>query len=159
VSDDPGSDIPPPVPAGADREGERRSMGITTLAFKVASRDTGGALFVVEQTNHGRGGPPRHVHFAQEEWFYAVEGEFVAEVGGRVHRLAPGDSLLAPRNIPHVWAFVGGGVGRLLIAFTPAGQMEAFFRAVTATASMPSENPELWLAHGMRVVGPPLAVD
>jgi hypothetical protein len=36
--------------------------------------------------------------------------------------------------------------------------MEAFFRAVTATEAMPSEDPGLWLAHGMRVVGPPLAV-
>src|SRR5690242_8234756 len=119
---------PSVVPAGGGRDGERRSMGITTLTFKVASRDTAGAFFVVEQTNHGRGGPPRHVHLAQEEWFYAVEGEFVAEVGGRLHRLAPGDSLLAPRHVPHAWAFVGDGVGRLLICFTPAGQMEAFFR-------------------------------
>jgi quercetin 2,3-dioxygenase len=152
------ADIPRPVWAGADREGERRGMGITTLAFKVMPRETGGGLFVVEQTSHGRGGPPRHVHLHQEEWFYPLAGEFVVEVGGRTHRLGTGDSILAPRDIPHTWAFVGDGVGRLLIGFTPAGQMEAFFRAVTATGAMPSEDPGLWLAHGMRVVGPPLAL-
>jgi quercetin 2,3-dioxygenase len=158
MSDDARPEFPQAVRLGADRDGERRNMGITTLAFKVASRDTGGALFVVEQTNRARGGPPRHIHLAQEEWFYALEGEFIVEVGGRTDRLGPGDSLLAPRGIEHSWAFVGDRVGRLLIAFTPAGQMEAFFRAVTATEAMPSEDPGLWLAHGMRVVGPPLAV-
>ena len=158
MSEEVGPGVPRLVSAGADRELEPRSMGITTLAFKVMPSETDGGLFVVEQTSHARGGPPRHVHFHQEEWFYPLEGEFVVEVGGRTHRLGAGDSILAPRNIPHTWAFVGDGVGRLLIAFTPAGQMEAFFRAVTATEAMPSEDPDLWLAHGLSVVGPPLAL-
>jgi quercetin 2,3-dioxygenase len=147
------------VPAGADRDGERRTMGITTLTFKVATRDTGGALFVIEQANHARGGPPRHVHPDQDEFFFAVEGEYVVEVGGTASRLGPGDSVLAPREVPHAWAFTGHGAGRLLVAFTPAGDMEGFFRKVTATDAMPSQDPALWLAHGMRVVGPPLDVD
>jgi len=147
------------VPAGADRDGERRTMGITTLTFKVATRDTGGGLFLIEQTNHAKGGPPRHVHPDQDEWFSAVEGEYIVEVGGLTRRLTPGDSLLAPRAVPHTWAFVGDGTGRLLVGFTPAGDMEAFFREVTKTDAMPSQDPELWLAHGMRVVGPPLPVD
>jgi quercetin dioxygenase-like cupin family protein len=155
----PGPESPPLVPAGSDREGERRSMGITTLAFKVATRDTGGGLFLIEQTNHAKGGPPRHVHPDQDEWFYAVEGAYLVEVGGHTHRLGPGDSLLAPRNVAHTWAFVGEETGRLLVGFTPAGAMEAFFREVTKAESMPAQDPELWLAHGMRVVGPPLPTE
>ncbi len=149
----------PPVRAGADREAKRRTMGITTLTFKVATADTGGALFVIEQENHAKGGPPRHVHPHQDEWFYVVEGDFVVEVGGATHRLGGGDSVLAPRDVPHAWAFVGDATGRLIVAFTPAGAMEAFFRKVTATDAMPTQDPELWLDHGMRVVGPPLPVD
>jgi len=154
-----GHDSSPLVPAGADRDGEHRSMGITTLAFKVATDDTGGGLFVIEQTNHAKGGPPRHVHPDQDEWFYAIEGEFVVEVGGTAHRLTAGGSLLAPRGVAHVWAFVGEGVGRMIVAFTPAGKMEAFFREVTKTEAMPAQDPDLWLAHGMRVLGPPLPVE
>jgi len=134
-------------------------MGITSLAFKVTARETDGRLFLMEQTSHAPGGPPRHLHLEQEEWFYAVEGEFLVEVGRRSHRLAAGDSLLAPRGVPHAWTFVGGGVGRLLIGFSPAGSIEAFFRLVGATGSMPAEDPDLWLAHGMHLVGPPLMVD
>jgi hypothetical protein len=35
----------------------------------------------------------------------------------------PGDSLFAPRRVPHVWAHVGEGRGSILVAFTPAGKM------------------------------------
>lgn len=151
-------DLPVPVPAGADCEDAHRSMGITTLAFKVTTAQTGGDLFVIEQTNNAKGGPPRHVHPDQDEWFSAIEGEFVVEVGEATYRLTPGDSLLAPRGVPHVWAFVGESTGRLIVAFSPAGKMEDFFREVTKTEAMPAQDPALWLAHGMQVVGPPLMV-
>jgi hypothetical protein len=72
--------------------------------------------------------------------------------------LAPGDSLLAPRKVPHTWAYVGDAVGRLLVGFAPAGKMEAFFREVTKANAMPPEDPALWRAHGMELIGPPLSV-
>jgi hypothetical protein len=46
-----------------------------------------------------------------------------------------------------------------LIAFTPAGKMEAFFNAVAKTNAMPAQDPDLWRAHGMELVGPPLPID
>ncbi|MSO83804.1 MAG: cupin domain-containing protein [Acidobacteria bacterium] len=148
----------PVVVAGQDRFGESRGLGITTLAFKVSTQDAGGGLFIVEQTNKEKGGPARHLHYEQDEWFYAIEGTFIVEVGGRRTELKPGDSLLAPRNVPHAWAYTGGTPGRLLIAFTPAGKMEAFFREVTKANAMPPQDPALWRAHGMELVGPPLSV-
>ena len=71
----------------------------------------------------------------------------------------PGDSLMAPRRVPHVWAHIGDARGRMLIAFMPAGQMEAFFREVTRADAMPPQDPALWRAHGMELLGPPLALD
>jgi len=145
------------VPAGADRFGEHRGLGVSTIQLKVAGPASPG-LLVLENTFHARGGPARHLHVAQDEWFYALEGEFVVEIGGDVHRLAPGDSIFAPRMVPHVWAHVGDGRGRILVAFTPAGQMEAFFRTVTAHDAMPPLDPGLWRSHGMELLGPPLPV-
>ena len=144
-----------PVAAGADRFGEHRGLGVSTIEFKVAGPESAG-LLVLENTFHARGGPARHLHLAQDEWFYVVEGEFVIEIGSERHPLGPGDSVLAPRRVPHVWAHVGAGRGRILIVFTPAGQMEAFFRAVTAANAMPPQDPALWRAHGMELLGPPL---
>jgi quercetin dioxygenase-like cupin family protein len=133
-------------------------MGVSTIGFKVETADTRGGLFVLEQMSVRKGGPPRHIHPEQDEWFYAVVGEYVVEVGQNRYRLSAGDSLLAPRGVPHVWAFVGDTLGRLLVGFTPAGKMEAFFREVTKTNAMPTQDPKLWLEYGMQVVGPPLAV-
>ena len=149
--------VSPPVPAGADRFGEHRGLGVSTIEFKVAGPESPG-LLVLENTFHAKGGPARHLHVAQDEWFYAVEGEFLVEIGTERFRLTPGDSVLAPRQVPHVWAHVGSGRGRILITFTPAGQMEAFFRAVTARNAMPPQDPALWRAHGMELLGPPLAL-
>jgi quercetin dioxygenase-like cupin family protein len=144
--------------AGEDRFGEQRGLGISSIDFKVVPHNSTG-LFVLENTFHHKGGPARHLHYDQDEWFYALEGEFLFEVGSDRFRLRPGDSLLAPRQIPHVWAYVGDARGRILVAFMPAGKMESFFREVTKANAMPPQDPALWRAHGMELLGPPLAVE
>jgi quercetin dioxygenase-like cupin family protein len=147
------------VNSGDDLFGEHRGLGVSEISFKVVPRDESG-LFVIENTFHTKGGPAKHLHFDQDEWFYAVEGEFILEVGDERFTLKPGDSLLAPRQTPHVWAFSGSGPrGRILITFLPAGKMEAFFREVTKANAMPPQDPALWKAHGMQLLGPPLKLD
>ncbi len=148
----------PYVAAGKDQFGEQRSLGISTIAFKVLSPDPNGVL-ILENTFHKAGGPARHLHYDQDEWFYAVEGEFIIEIGEERLRLQPGDSVLAPRNVPHVWAYVGAATGRMLITFLPAGHMEAFFREVTKDQAMPAQDPALWRRHGMELLGPPLRIE
>jgi quercetin dioxygenase-like cupin family protein len=145
------------VPASEDLFGERRSLGISTIAFKVLPSDRHDHL-VVENVFHAVGGPARHLHHRQDEWFYVVEGTFLFEVGSERVQLRPGDSLMAPQGVPHVWAHVGESLGRVLIAFLPAGRMEAFFREVTKANAMPPLDAALWSAHGMELLGPPLAV-
>lgn len=147
------------VGEGADRHGVERGLGITRLRYMVATSDTNGQLFVIEQTMLARGGPPKHMHFEQDEWFFPLDGEFIAEVGSRQYRLRPGDSLLAPRLTPHVWAYAAEGTGKIVIAFSPAGKMEAFFDVAAQKGAMPTQDPQLWLDHGMKVLGPPLPVD
>jgi mannose-6-phosphate isomerase-like protein (cupin superfamily) len=146
------------VPAGTDRSGELRSLGISRIDFKVDGQGSEG-LLVLENVFHAKGGPACHRHYHQDEWFYVVEGEFDMEVGEERFHLTAGDSLLAPRAIPHVWAHVGNSTGRILVAFMPAGKMEAFFRITTAANAMPPLDPALWQAHGMELLGPPLCVE
>ena len=145
------------VAAGEDRFGEHRGLGISAIQFKVSPQDSSG-LLIIENTFQEKGGPARHLHYDQDEWFYAIEGEFIVELGQEISRLNPGDSLLAPRQAPHVWAYVGDAHGRMLIAFMPAGKMETFFREVTKANAMPPQDLELWRAHRMELLGPPLAV-
>jgi quercetin dioxygenase-like cupin family protein len=145
------------VLSGEDHSGEHHPLGISVIDFKITGQENSG-IFVLENTFHAKGGPARHLHIEQDEWFYALEGEFLFEVGSERFRLYPGDTLLAPRNIPHVWAFDGEKRGRILITFLPAGKMEAFFREVAKANTMPAQDPALWRAHGMELLGPPLKV-
>ena len=57
------------VPAGTDRfnEDQRMIWGVLPLSIKLSGKDTGGELFVFEHGRQGKGGPPRHVLFAQDE--------------------------------------------------------------------------------------------
>ena len=149
------------VLAGADRfQTVHQAFGLKPIDFKVSTDDTDGRFFIIENGNSHPGGPPRHLHHNQEEWFYVLEGDYVIEVGDSSYQLHPGDSILAPRAMPHVWAFVGKGKGRLLIVFQPAGQMEAFFEETTQLDSLPAqaEVAALFAKHGMLIVGPPLTV-
>ena len=82
------------------------------------------------------------------------------EVGDEKFRIRPGDTLFAPRMVPHVWAYVGDNPGTLLLAMQPAGSLEQFFMDSCKMNRPPSpeEAVKQFAAHGMKVVGPPLLV-
>jgi len=150
------------VPNGKHRfEEELKIWSIIPLQIKISTDDTDGDLFVFEHADMGKGGPPRHFHYEQDEWFYAIKGNFAFEVGDEEFTLRPGDSLFAPRMIPHAWAYVGDDPGTLLVAVQPAGSLEAYFRqsCEMIRPPTPEEEDRMFAAHGMKVVGPPLDVE
>ena len=151
------------VPAGRDRfRGQREIQFTRTLIdIKVSTLDTNGALSVAEITSLHRGGPARHLHHEQDEWFYVVEGEYVIEVGEERYEPGPGDSVLAPRKVAHVWARVGEGTGRLIAALQPAGQIEAFFEDIARLGASPGreELHRAFSSHGLELTGPPLSIE
>jgi mannose-6-phosphate isomerase-like protein (cupin superfamily) len=152
------------VSAGTDREGQTRAIGISSTTYKVLTQDTGGALFVLEQLNHKKGGPARHLHHNQDEFFYVLEGEYIVEIGTERFNLKAGDCALGPREVPHAWAFVGDSTGRLLISFTPAGKMKAYFNQLYPPGNKPGpyahtgNDASVMHAFGMEPVGPPITL-
>ena len=151
------------VPAGGDRFRSQRDIHYTrtVIDIKASTRDTDGGLSVAEITTLEKGGPVRHVHHEQDEWWYVVEDEYVIEVGEERYELGPGDSLLAARKVAHVWAHVGEGTGRLIGALQPAGQIEAFFDELAKLGSSPEREDlsRAFSSHGMELVGPPLSIE
>ena len=151
------------VPAGGSRFRRQREIHYvrTVIDIKVSTLDTDGGLSVAEITSLHKGGPARHLHHEQEEWFYVVEGEYVIEVGDERYELVPGDSVLAPRKVAHVWAYVGEEAGRLIAALQPAGEIEAFFDELATLGSTPQheELSRVFSSHGLELVGPPLSVE
>lgn len=149
------------VRAGGDREGRKRQIGVSATTYKVVTSDTKGDLFVIEQANQRRGGPPLHVHQGEDELFYVLDGEYLVQVGDERLSLKAGDCVLGPRGVPHAWAFVGSTVGRMLLSYAPAGKMEAFFNAWEQLGFSPGgysreKDAALLRSYGMERVGPPI---
>ena len=149
------------VQAGSDRDGRKRQIGVSATTYKVVTSYTNGALFVLEQANQHRGGPPLHVHHGEDELFYVLDGEYLVQVGEKRFSLKTGDCILGPRGIPHAWAFVGSTVGRMLLSYAPAGKMEAFFNAWEQLGFSPGgyskeKDAGLLRSYGMERVGPPI---
>lgn len=143
------------VEAGQDRLGETHSLGFSTILFKVLPRETGSGLFVIEHKGLGHGGPPVHFHLHQDEWFYVMEGEVLFQVGDKRVKLGAGESVLGPRGVPHGFVGVSEKPAHMVIAFTPAGKMEAFFREV-AVPNGPKMDAAVFARYEMQYVGPPL---
>ena len=141
-----------PVAAGEDRFGALHSLGFSELAFKVGTQETGGNLFVIEHRNLVPGGPPLHVHLNQEEWFYVMEGQVAFAVGEKRLTLNAGESILAPRRVPHTFTSLVPA-SHMLIGFAPAGKMEAYFRDAKGDAKLAAQ-PDYINRYDMQWVGP-----
>jgi mannose-6-phosphate isomerase-like protein (cupin superfamily) len=149
------------VGATKDRYDEELLIMGGRFDLKVGARDTGGDLCIYDTIRESKGGPALHLHHLQDEWFYVIRGEFIAQVGDETVGLHPGDSAFAPRRIPHAFAKIGEEEGQLLILFQPAGNMEDFFEKMAKQGrEMASDQgpavKQVWAEHGMELVGPPL---
>lgn len=146
------------VPAGEDRFGHFKSIRGNSIFFKVCSQESRD-LFAVEVIISQKGGPPKHIHHDQDEWWYILEGEFIVEIGDERFHLKPGDSLFGPRKIPHAWAFIEGTRGRFLGSLMPAGRAEAFFVDADKDKSLLELDTDLRQTYGVEWIGPPLQIE
>jgi mannose-6-phosphate isomerase-like protein (cupin superfamily) len=146
------------VDTGKDRfEKTITLMEGDTFFTKVSTKDTDGDIYVYESTRSKEGGPAHHYHFSQDEWWYVLQGEFLIKIGETTYHAKAGDSVFGPRMVPHSFAKIGEGDGRLLQFFQPAGKMEEFFTKVsqgTAKGMTEAEQDTFREAHGFKRVGP-----
>lgn len=148
------------VAAGKDRFDKPISLFEgDTFHTKVSTKDTDGDVYVFESTRVKEGGPSFHLHFDQDEFWYVLKGEFLFKVGEETFTAKAGDTVFGPRRVPHAFAKIGKGEGRLLMFFQPAGKMEEMFRKISegVTRNMSEEQQDQFRAeHGIKRVGPPL---
>jgi hypothetical protein len=72
----------------------------------------------------------------QDESYFVLSGELEVVVGEEVFVLKPGDSLMAPRDIPHQLRNPGSAANHFLLIFSPSG----FEEFVMATAIPAPDN-------------------
>ena len=113
--------------------------------------------------------PPLHMH-PEDEVFHILAGEVRFRLGDRDVRASAGQSLLAPKGVPHTYR-VESADGARFLTVTRGGAFERFVRAFGRPAERPGlpepsgpPTPEQARAlaaacreYGIEIVGPPLA--
>jgi quercetin dioxygenase-like cupin family protein len=106
-------------------------VGIGSVCL--SGKDTGGAYCLLEASLAPGMGVPRHTHTREDESYFVLAGELEVIVGGRTFVLKPGDSLVAPRDIPHQLRNSGDVENHYLLIFWPSG-FEGFLEATAVPA-------------------------
>jgi quercetin dioxygenase-like cupin family protein len=92
----------------------------------------GGAIALLDERGRRGNMPPLHVHRRDDEIFFVLAGEVTLFVGGEQTVLGPGQSALAPRDVPHAYR-VESDEAHWLVITTPAG-FDIFVREVSNPA-------------------------
>jgi len=137
--------------------------GGSVLSLKVTGQQSNGLVTVLEGVVLS-GGPPLHVHEAEDEVVICLEGELAYQVGEERGALEPGGLLWFPRGVPHSVANLSDRRARFLTVVTPSG-IEDFYRAQRDYLAQVRNGHPFDLAAFSRVpghetrtvVGPPLS--
>jgi putative tryptophan/tyrosine transport system substrate-binding protein len=131
--------------------------GEADTAEILATREqTGGSFGVWRYTSVLGGGPPLHIHRAEDEFFYVLSGEFYFQLGDcHITRTPAGSFVFIPKDMVHTFQHIGPEPGMLLGSVHPGG-FEGLFQG------LPGADAEtlkaLFKQYNMDVVGPPLEV-
>lgn len=125
-------------------------MSSGTFFSSLAGTQLGGPqsdFVIVEWTDAGDSGyewiAPLHVHHADDEAWYVLEGELRFQIGDEIREAGPHNAVLAPKGTPHAYGNATPGLrARYLLVMTPkiralvqalhepgAGDYAAIFRA------------------------------
>lgn len=138
-----------------------KGVNSNILDIKVSGSDTNGELAIFEQTSLSQGkGTPLHIHNAQDEIFYVLEGEYFFQAGEEKFNLTIGDSIFLPRKVAHAWTQVSEN-GKMTVILQPAGKLENFFITMSKLDHEPtqSEIAKIFADNDMQIVGPPLIIE
>jgi quercetin dioxygenase-like cupin family protein len=134
----------------------------------VAFGDGADSISVLEFSARPGASTPLHVHNTHDEIFHVLEGEVTWHIADKDLTVGPGNTLLAPKKIPHYYR-VTSPRGARWLAITSGPDFEGFVRALARPAETPDLPPPMgplppeamealkraaW-AHGIKVLGPP----
>jgi quercetin dioxygenase-like cupin family protein len=126
--------------------------------LRAAAAQTGGSMGLVEQIVDAGFESPYHIHRAEDELFYLLEGDVSFISGDHRGRVGAGGMAFLPRDLPHGFRVEGSAAARLLIFTTPAG-FEGFVGELSEPQP-PTAPPDLErlmrvaTAHHIDILGP-----
>jgi quercetin dioxygenase-like cupin family protein len=146
----------------ASRLGQpRHGPGGGRYRFIATADSTQNSFCALEIVEHPGGGTPLHCHSREDEFFYVTEGQLTISVDGKTITLAPGQSLFAPRNIPHSFKNCSTSPVKFLVVCTPP-DIEPFFDYGLPLPSGAAPSDEQMMKHiktlaptfGIQLLGP-----
>jgi quercetin dioxygenase-like cupin family protein len=123
--------------------------------FLLNAADTGGLFSFFEVLTPPGGGPPLHIHEAEDETFYVIEGEYEIRLDDQLHKAPAGTLVYGPRGVAHEFLNVHDGFSKMLCIATPGG-VEDFFHGLSelfAHGGPPEWERMVQLADRSRIKG------
>ena len=132
------------------------------LIFKVTGDNTAGAFdyFIVEVAPHG--GPPLHVHHAQEEAIHVLKGRYKIQIGEETFYCDEGGFAYLPSGAAHAFLNLTDQPGEIIVVYTPGGGHRFYEELGPATRNGTSDRAvvaAIFEKHDMSLLGPPLSAD
>ncbi len=115
-----------PAPATSRLGQLRHGPGGGRYRIIATADSTNNTLFAIENIEPPGGGTPLHCHSREDEFFHVVEGQLTLFVDGKTITLSAGQSLFAPRDIPHAFKNCSASPVKFLVFCTPPN-IEPFF--------------------------------
>jgi mannose-6-phosphate isomerase-like protein (cupin superfamily) len=146
-----------------DDEGDAIWFAGALMTMKASGARTAQRFSMLDQRVPPHYAVPRHIHHAEDEAWYVLEGEAIFYCGEQVFSAGPGAWVFLPRGVPHAFR-VGPAGGRMLTMSAPAG-----FAGYVAAAGEPAPSRSLppggemdiarltsiGTQYGIEIVGPP----
>lgn len=83
------------------RETQDLWFGNCRVSIRIASADGADGISMIEHWMPWGEAPPLHVHRTEDEIFHVLSGRLRFRVGDRTFEAGAGDTLLAPKGVPH----------------------------------------------------------
>jgi quercetin dioxygenase-like cupin family protein len=143
-------------------------FGNTLVALRArASASEDGVSIVEHWMPHGEA-PPLHIHQSEDEYFHVLDGVMRFEVGGKTIIASAGDTLTAPKGVPHRFR-VDSMHGARCLTITRGGDFESMLIEMgrpAASEDLPPQQPptpemiaaltEACRRARIDIIGPPL---
>lgn len=146
-----------PLVTALDEDAAKYFLGVRSW-LRAAAAETGGSMGIVEQAMPNGFASPYHVHHAEDELWYVLEGAVRFVSGSTSLAIGKGGLAFLPRDVPHGFQVVGDTDARMLCVTTPSG-FEGFVEELSETAppAGPPDMAKLMAAaqrYGLEILGP-----
>jgi mannose-6-phosphate isomerase-like protein (cupin superfamily) len=146
----------------APDEGQATWFAGALMLRKAGASETEGRFALLDQRMPADYAVPRHVHHAEDEAWYILDGQVTFVCGAEQLEAGPGTWVFLPRQVPHT--FRVGPDGARMLTFTAPGSFADFVeaagqpaRALVVPPALPLDPQHLAsiaAGYGIDILGP-----